>query len=243
MSNNNLRNSISELLNDDLPDKINTHDDHLDNLIKPRTVTSYDTIRNNSYNKAKKVIDGLLKLYLSEEIIEEQEYIRARVELDKMSLGALIFQMETAERAIITMLDSIDSGELHPRMFEVLGGLQKTLLDIVKSQTMYLIASEENMKKLSRDIDVYKPQYKAIASEKNTNSSNIISSRGTKELMRSIQNEQEQAINAEIEITKNMLSYDPPFESAKIKVDGDDVFDDELDSDLDFDENNNEFGL
>lgn len=243
MSNNNLRNSISELLNDDLPDKINTHDDHLDNLIKPRNVTSYDTIRNNSYNKAKKVIDGLLKLYLSEEIIEEQEYIRARVELDKMSLGALIFQMETAERAIITMLDSIDSGELHPRMFEVLGGLQKTLLDIVKSQTMYLIASEENMKKLSRDIDVYKPQYKAIASEKNINSSNIISSRGTKELMRSIQSEQEQAINAEIEITKNMLSYDPPFESAKIKVDGDDVFDDELDSDLDFDENNNEFGL
>jgi hypothetical protein len=123
-------------------------------------------MRTGAYAKAKRVMDGLLKLYLSQEIIEEQEYIKARVELDKMSLGALIFQMETAERAIITMLDSIDSGEMHPRMFEVLGGLQKTLLDIVKSQTMYLMASEENMKKLSRDIDVYKPQFKAIAAEK-----------------------------------------------------------------------------
>lgn len=243
MSNNNLRNSISELLNDDLPDKIDTHDDHLDNLIKPRNVASYDSIRNNSYNKAKKVIDGLLKLYLSEEIIEEQEYIRARVELDKMSLGALIFQMETAERAIITMLDNIDNGEMHPRMFEVLGGLQKTLLDIVKSQTMYLMASEENMKKLSRDIDVYKPQFKAISLEKNINSSNTISARGTKELMRNIQKEQEHVQNVKVVSTKNMLSYDPPFESAKIKIEGDDVFDDNEDIDeIDFDENN-EFGL
>ena len=247
MSKKNLRNSISELLNDDLPDEVNIPEEDLDDLKEQqRPVTSYDTMRTGAYAKAKKVMDGLLKLYLSEEIIEEQEYIKARVELDKMSLGALIFQMETAERAIITMLDNIDSGEMHPRMFEVLGGLQKTLLDIVKSQTMYLMASEENMKKLSRDIDVYKPQYKALTAEKTPNTAGLISSRGTKELMKSIRAEIQDVEEKELEEkpTRNLMEYDPPFESAKIKRVGEEEFDDEDEnSDEDFDENDNEFGL
>jgi len=250
MSKKNLRNSISELLDDDLPDEVNIPDEDLDDIASHRTpVTSYETMKNGAYAKAKRVMDGLLKLYLSQEIIEEQEYIKARVELDKMSLGALIFQMETAERAIITMLDNIDSGEMHPRMFEVLGGLQKTLLDIVKSQTMYLMASEENMKKLSRDIDVYKPQYKAIAAEK-TSSGGMISARGTKELMRSIQTDIKEAEDVTSESVeekpqRDLLEYDPPFESAKIKRVGEEEFtDDEEDfGDENFNDDDNEFGL
>lgn len=250
MSKKNLRNSISELLDDDLPDEVEIPDEDLDDLPSSRPVTSYDTMKSGAYAKANKVMDGLLKLYLSEEIIEEQEYIKARVALDKMSLGTLIFQMETAERAIITMLDSIDSGEMHPRMFEVLGGLQKTLLDIVKSQTMYLMASEENMKKLSRDIDIYKPQYKAVAVEKQS-TGGLISARGTKELMRSIRSEIQEAeaveIKKEEEANKpkrDLMEYEPPYESAKIKrydeVSGEEI--DDLDDEEDF-EDDNEFGL
>jgi hypothetical protein len=251
MSKKNLRNSLSELLDDDLPDEVDIPDEDLDDLPSSRSVTSYDTMKNGAYAKANKVMDGLLKLYLSEEIIEEQEYIKARVALDKMSLGALIFQMETAERAIITMLDNIDSGEMHPRMFEVLGGLQKTLLDIVKSQTMYLMASEENMKKLSRDIDIYKPQFKAIAAEKQGNSGGHISARGTKELMRSIRSEIQEAeaeaveeVKEEEKPTRNLMEYEPPYESAKIKrydeVSGEEIEEEEDDEDFDDD---NEFGL
>jgi hypothetical protein len=250
MSKKNLRNSISELLDDDLPDEVEIPNEDLDDLRDRRPITSYETMRTGAYAKAKRVMDGLLKLYLSQDIIEEQEYINARLELDKMSLGALIFQMETAERAIITMLDNIDSGEMHPRMFEVLGGLQKTLLDIVKSQTMYLMASEENMKKLSRDIDVYKPQYKAIAAEKSNNG--MISSRGTKELMRSIQSDLKEDVKEELDTAedtadnqsnKNLMEYEPPFESAKIKRVGEEEYEDDEDSDENFDEDDNEFGL
>ena len=246
MSKKNLRNSISELLDDDLPDEVEIPNEDLDDLRDRRPITSYETMRTGAYAKAKRVMDGLLKLYLSQDIIEEQEYINARLELDKMSLGALIFQMETAERAIITMLDNIDSGEMHPRMFEVLGGLQKTLLDIVKSQTMYLMASEENMKKLSRDIDVYKPQYKAIAAEKSNNG--MISSRGTKELMRSIQSDLKEELDttedaADNQSNKNLMEYEPPFESAKIKRVGEEEYEDDEDSDENFDEDDNEFGL
>jgi hypothetical protein len=70
-------------------------------------------------------------------------------------------------------------------MFEVLSDLQRTLLDIIKSQTMYMLAIEENAKKLSRDIDVY--HNGSRGSSKKQNSSNGLKSRGTKDLMKALQ--------------------------------------------------------
>ena len=79
----------------------------------------------------------------------------------------------------------IDSGEVTPRMFEVLGGLQKTMLDIMKHQTLHMMAAEENMKKLKRDIDVYQdtPQKTIEVQVGKT------TTRGTRNLMRDIQAE------------------------------------------------------
>ena len=46
------------------------------------------------------------------------------------------------------LMDTINEGDVAPRMFEVLSDLQRTLLDIIKSQTMYMVAVEENVKKI-----------------------------------------------------------------------------------------------
>jgi hypothetical protein len=70
-------------------------------------------------------------------------------------------------------------------MFEVLGGLQKTMLDIMKHQTLHMMAAEENMKKLKRDVDVYSDN---ITIKQNKSDSNTVS-RGTRNLMKDIQRE------------------------------------------------------
>jgi hypothetical protein len=96
--------------------------------------------------------------------------------------------MRTAEHAIVTLLRSIDAGEASPRMFEVLGGLQKTLLDIMKHQTLHMMAAEENMKKLKRDIDIYN----TIDVTPKTNETKSVGAqinRGTRNLMKEIQAE------------------------------------------------------
>ena len=80
---------------------------------------------------------------------------KAKSNLDEYALGMLIRQMENSEIAISQLMDIINEGDVSPRMFEVLSDLQRTLLDIIKSQTMYMVAIEENAKKTSRDIDVY----------------------------------------------------------------------------------------
>jgi hypothetical protein len=94
--------------------------------------------------------------------------------------------MQNSESAISTLMDTINDGDTSPRMFEVLSDLQRTLLDIIKSQTMYMIAIEENAKKMSRDIDVYHNRVESTSSKKSNGSSGI-KTRGTKDLMRAVQ--------------------------------------------------------
>jgi len=179
-----------------LPDEI-TSEETIDDLIPSEKSypTRYQNIKSIAEKKAKSTIDSLLKFYLSENIIEQHDYIKAKAEIDKASLSTLMYQMKTTEKAITTLLDNIDNGDMTPRMFEVLGNLQKTLLDIVKSQTMYLMASEESLKKISRDIEIYNPGTTSVTP--NSGSSGV-KSRGTKDLMKALRGlDSEEAEEAE----------------------------------------------
>lgn len=183
-----IRTSLDDILNDDTV-SANIDTPQLPARKSELPVFNYVTKRNDAAEKAKKTIGSLLKFYLSEEIIDKDEYVKAKMRIEEMTLGALIFQMETAERAITTLLQQIDDGDVSPRMFEVLGTLQKSMLDIIKSQTMYILATEESVKKLARDIDVYsvkrnksEDRIKKVEPQGNIN-------RGTKGLMMQIQDE------------------------------------------------------
>jgi hypothetical protein len=62
------------------------------------------------------------------------------------------------------------------------------MLDIIKSQTMYLMAAEESTKRIARDIEIYRKRddVKEIeASGGDSNDRNV--QRGTKDLMAAIQ--------------------------------------------------------
>ena len=175
------RDSIGDLLSE-LPDEVpgleNTPE-----LPKVRQESTQAVALTKAKGKAKKVMSSLLKFYLSEEIILEHEYIQAKAQLDEYALGMLIRQMENSEIAISTLMDTINEGDVSPRMFEVLSDLQRTLLDIIKSQTMYMVAIEENAKKTYRDIDVYHGSSEGSNNKKQSG----VKSRGTKDLMRALQ--------------------------------------------------------
>lgn len=175
------RDSLGDLLND-LPDEVPGLDE-TPQLPKARIESTQAVSLQRAKGKAQKVMNSLLKFYLSEEIIKEHEYIQAKAQLDEYALGMLIRQMENSETAITTLMDTINEGDVSPRMFEVLSDLQRTLLDIIKSQTMYMVAIEENAKKTSRDIDVYHGSPEGDSRSKASG----IKSRGTKDLMRALQ--------------------------------------------------------
>lgn len=203
-----LKANLDDLLLTSLPDELDGITDAKAELpAAPLNKTKYATMRNGAKNKAEKTINSLLKFYLSENIIEEEEYFQAKAEFSKKQLSSMIYAMERMEHNIERMMESMDNGELTARMFEVLGGLEKTLLEVIRSQTLYMSAVEENVKMLSRDYDMYNtagtPNGTAKATSLDADSG--VSIRGTKDLMKNIQagisvaNEAKKAKDQELE--------------------------------------------
>jgi hypothetical protein len=178
-----LRKSIDDLLNDDSSNIPASTGGGLP-AFQLNEPIDYDEMKVSSMNKSKKMMSSLLKFYLSQDVIDNNEYIQAKAKLEMMTLSNLIQQMQYSERAITTLMRT---GEVTPRMFEVLAGLQKTMLDIMKHQTLHMMAAEENMKKLKRDIDVYSNPTDEQKPKLQAGGGNVV--RGTRNLMKEIQEE------------------------------------------------------
>ena len=95
-----LGDSFEQLLNNDslLQDSVDTPNDLP--AVKPNTSHDYLEMKSNASNKAKNTIGALMKFYLDEDIIEQDEYVQARKRIDEMTLSSLMFQLETAEQAL-----------------------------------------------------------------------------------------------------------------------------------------------
>ena len=152
-----------------------------------KELVNYGDMKGLSDKQAKKTIDSLMRFYLDADIIEKDEYLQAKKKMDEMTMGSLVYQLKAGERALTTLLETIEGGELAPRMFEVLATLQKSMLDIIKSQTMYLMATEESAKRIARDIELYKKRDRDNELEQVGGRENGNIQRGTKDLMNQIQ--------------------------------------------------------
>lgn len=207
-----IRRDLDELIGEDTSMEISDVIETDPQLPAKRTkkLKSFPELKKSSTKKAKRTISALMKFYLDEDIIEKDEYIAAKKKMDEMTMSSLVYQLQAGERALTTLLETIEDGEIAPRMFEVLATLQKSMLDIIKSQTMYLMATEESAKRIARDIEIYKKrddvrEIEAATGEKQTGDSSV--QRGTKDLMRMIRegidsNEEDVDIE-DVEITED----------------------------------------
>ena len=190
-----IRRELDDLIGDNntIEDTIET-DPKLPAVEMP-ALPSFMELKSTSTKKAQKTITSLMKFYLDEDIIERDEYIQAKKKIDEMTMSSLIYQLQAGERALTTLLQTIEDGELAPRMFEVLATLQKSMLDIIKSQTMYLMAAEEGTKRIAKDIELYRKRddVREIQAATGGAPTGDTTQRGTKDLMRMIR----QGIDAE----------------------------------------------
>ena len=150
-----IRNSIADLLTDNdinLTDDIDAQTLNFNRV--PSTVSKKDMMTlEQSRQKAKDVMESLLRVYLSDNFISKNEYVKAKVNLDAMTLGNIMNQMEVSQRAIEILMDNIELGDINPKLFEVLGKLQGTFIDLVKAQTTYIMNASDEYEKLALDKD------------------------------------------------------------------------------------------
>ena len=150
-----IRNSIADLLTDN---DINLTDDIDSQTLSfsrvPSTVSRGEMITlEQSRKKAKDVMESLLRVYLSDNFISKNEYVKAKVNLDAMNLGNIMNQMEVSQRAIQILMENIELGDINPKLFEVLGKLQGTFIDLVKAQTTYIMNASDEYEKIALDKD------------------------------------------------------------------------------------------
>ena len=150
-----IRDSISDLL---MENDIDLSSDISDNTLtfqKAQTINYYDGgALVKAKCKAEKVMNTLLKLYMSDGFISKSEYVQAKVNLDSMTLGKIMNQMEVSEAAIQVLMDNIQMGDVNPKLFDALGNLQRTFIDLVKTQTAYIENAEIEYKKIAQEKEI-----------------------------------------------------------------------------------------
>jgi hypothetical protein len=151
----------------------------------------YDAIKEVSDDRAKEIVDSIAEFYLNREIIKEISYIQQKNVVDKITVSNLLFQMKTAEYAIIKLLEEIDNGSVQPRTFEVLSSLQKSKMEIVKHLAQFMVIMENNYKSLREDYRYKKseePLELGMAEEVENEEVSTFQMRGGKQLIEALRN-------------------------------------------------------
>lgn len=182
-----IRDSISDLL---MENDIDLSSDISDNTLtfhKAQTINYYDGgTLSKAKAKAEKVMNALLKLYMSDGFISKSEYIQAKVNLDSMTLGKIMNQMEVSEAAIQVLMDNIQMGDINPKLFDALGNLQRTFIDLVKTQTAYIENAELEYKKIAQEKEISADDI--IEKDRKNEISSGLRSSNQRELMQMIRN-------------------------------------------------------
>ena len=185
-----------EIVRDSISDLLMENDIELSTDISGDTLTFQKTQTINYYDggalvkakaKAEKVMNTLLKLYMSDGFISKSEYIQAKVNLDSMTLGKIMNQMEVSEAAIQVLMDNIQMGDINPKLFDALGNLQRTFIDLVKTQTAYIENAEMEYKKIAQEKEI-SPDDIIDKDSKSEISTGGLKSSNQRELMQLIRN-------------------------------------------------------
>ena len=148
---------------------------------------NFSTVQADAESEAKEVLQSVVKFYLDQDLINEEEYITAKQRVDELTLSNILFSLKTAQYAIIKLLEEIDLGNTHPRIFESLAQLQNQMMNIVKHQTAYVVTMQEGYKQIKHDSETISSKaLKGSSTKKLMETSTGVKARGTKELMNNL---------------------------------------------------------
>lgn len=150
---------------------------------RPISPLNYHNVKIECEDSATDIVDAVANFYLDEKIIETIPYVKQKTTVDHITVSNLLFQMRTAEHAIIKLLEEIDNGNLHPRTFEVLSSLQRSKMEIVKHLAQFMIIMENNYKNLKND---YQLRAAETTDTDHTEVENSMQTRGTRGLIESL---------------------------------------------------------
>jgi hypothetical protein len=176
--------------------------------LKSTDLMDYNEEKSTAFTEAKNLLDSLTNFYVDPDKMGSADHLEEKKKMDAINLSAMMFQLKSAQHAITKILEEIELGNTHPRLFEVLGQLQSQIMQMPKDYQTYMDKMEQGYKRLRNEID-QKNHVNGISMEKSqegdlyipsnsSSESGTIKSRGTKNMMEGLR----ELLGGEIEDVK-----------------------------------------
>ena len=107
----------------------------------------------SALSEAKALMDSVAKFYVDPGAHGHVELLDLKKKVDAMNVSSMMFQMKSAQHAITKLLEEIDLGNMHPRIFEVLAQLQSQIMQMPKDYQQYLEKMEQSYKKVNTELE------------------------------------------------------------------------------------------
>jgi len=170
---------------------------------------NFDELREKCEKEAKAMIFNSVQFSLPEEMINGNEYLKNKIEVDTLSLSGMIYQLRINEIMQRSLVEQVNAGMINARMWEVFGQLSKTIGELNKQliQTVEAIQSTyKNMKDMIKE-----QRTEALGPSNNstgmltTGDGNVVT-RGTKELINNVKRIKNQQNNKNFIDEEHLIS-------------------------------------
>jgi hypothetical protein len=137
--------------------------------LKTTELMNFSDEKNTALSDAKALMDSIANFYIDVKLMDQADHVDLKKKIDAMNLSSMMFQLKSAQHAITKLLEEIDLGNMHPRLFEVLAQLQSQIMQMPKDYQAYLEKMEQNYKKTRIEIDEKTQNNSVILDAPNSN--------------------------------------------------------------------------
>jgi hypothetical protein len=142
-----LKNEIEGLINDSDP---------IDGFpaleIDPIEPLDMGTMNHNAKIKAQKIVLSCMQLYFNANILSKDEFLQAKAAVTTSNIKTLFRQIRISEHMVDKIVNGIDGGDMNPRLFEVAGGLQGQIIDMLKNVQLHVISMQEEFRRMQGEL-------------------------------------------------------------------------------------------
>ncbi|MCK9446512.1 hypothetical protein M0Q50_06535 [bacterium] len=120
--------------------------------IDPVTDVNFIELKEKCENDARIMLTNAIAFILPTDMIESNEYLKNKLEVDTMSLAGMVYQLRTNEVMQKALIDQVNLGMVNARMFEVFSNMSKTIGELNKQLIQTVEAIKETYKTFKNDV-------------------------------------------------------------------------------------------
>lgn len=147
-----IKESLDSIIMEESLDSLVLNTDGLPRL-KTTEMMNFSEERTTALADAQALLDSISKFYVDPDVYGNTNHVDLKKKIDATNLSAMMFQLKSAQHAIIKLLEEIDLGNVQPRLFEVLAQLQSQIMQMPKDLQQYLDKMEGSYKKTKMEVE------------------------------------------------------------------------------------------